>query len=66
MKNALNKLRKKLETHVDSTDTTYYAVAKEMNISIQALYDFRKGGGLHAESALKLMNHLNITLEDLK
>ena len=66
MNDPLNKLRNALQKHVESTDDTFFNVAKKMNISVQALYKFRKGDGLHAESALKLMNYLNITLEDLK
>lgn len=66
MDNALNKLRNKLQKHVDTTGDTFYNVAKKMDISVQALYKFRKGDGLHAESALKLISYLDLKIEDLK
>lgn len=66
MNEPLNTLRNALQKHVEGTNDTFYNVAKKMDISVQALYKFRKGDGLHADSAIKLMKHLNLEIKDLK
>ena len=60
-------LRNALQKHIDDTNGSWYNVSKETGLSHQLLYNFRKDGkGITFDNAIKLMNYLNITLEELK
>ena len=59
-------LRQQLQQYVDNSGETYYQIAKESGVPTQVIYAFRnKGGGLNAENAARLVNHMNIKLKDL-
>lgn len=60
-----NRLRQLLEQHINSSEDTYYKVAKNTGISTQTIYRFRNEGGLNGENTLLLMEYLGVNREQL-
>jgi len=60
-------LRMEVIKHLESNDMSWYALSKEANIEpVQAIYNFRKGGGLNGENSYKVMLYLDIGLDEME
>lgn len=66
MNRPIDKLRNKIEKHIEATDSNWNTIAKELDIIPQTLYAFKGGGGITFDNAMKLIKYLGLTLKELK
>mgnify|MGYP001160117260 FL=1 len=61
----MEKLRKRVETALKNKKKSWYWLSTESNINSKIIYRFRDGEGLSGKNTIKIMQTLQININEL-